>query len=217
MLDGPPAWIATPAGAYLVDGRVRCRERRSRPRAPSTERRPGPPPGLRTHGARCAVPDARRSRRRSASKMQPSRRLKSRSAGRAGALIAQLTFIDRATGARAPYAPLGAIAPHGERFVRFTSRVRGGTARALAERPVSCRARDDGFALHGADRAAHFVRETLPQLDGFGVPTRSGTERSRAAARRRSTSASVPRGRRSDADWFELKVDVLRRRHRAKP
>ncbi|MBD5603697.1 MAG: hypothetical protein IAI48_01175 [Candidatus Eremiobacteraeota bacterium] len=66
----------------------------------------------------------------------------------------------------------------------------------------------DGFALHGADRAAHFVRETLSAWDdlerrldpGLTDLVRGNTELDINVVAERSGE---------DADWFELKVDVF--------
>jgi hypothetical protein len=204
LLDGPPAWIGTQRAAYLVDGSFDAKKaieaaratngNAAKPLTPRTIARVAPflTPEDRTS---LGIVDAER----------PSAEVALGWAN--GALVVDLTFIDRATGARAPYTVLGAIAPHEKSFVRFTS-----------ERAAALRARlidvgfvprsSDGFALHGADRAAHFVRETLPTWDdldrrldpGLTDLVRGNTELDINVVAERSGV---------DANWFELKVDVF--------
>src|ERR1700732_1390501 len=74
-----------------------------------------------------------------------------------GVLLVSVTFIDRASGARAPYAAVGAISPWRAGFVRFSAEYAAQLGARLLEAGFVPRAAD-GFALHGADRAAGFVR-----------------------------------------------------------
>jgi len=118
-----------------------------------------------------------------------------------------LTFIDRATGARAPYAALGAIAPHGDKFVRFTGDAAAGLRARLIEAGFVPRS-TDGFALHGADRAANFVRDTLATWDDLEHRLDPGlTDLVRGNSELDINVVAERSG--EDADWFELKVDVF--------
>lgn len=203
LLDGPPAWIGTQRAAYLVDGSFDARKAIEAARATNGKSAPLTPRTI----ARVA-PFLTPEDREGLGIVDAERPSAEIALGWSnGALVVDLTFVDRDTGARAPYTVLGAIAPHGERFVRFTS-----------ERAAALRARlidvgfvprsSDGFALHGADRAAHFVRETLPTWDdldrrldpGLTDLVRGNTELDINVVAERSGV---------DSNWFELKVDVF--------
>ena len=124
-----------------------------------------------------------------------------------GALIATLTFIDRATGARAPYAGLGTIAPNADGFVRFTGEMAAALRSRLIEAGFVPRSAD-GFALHGADRAANFVRDVLPEWTDLERRLDPGlTDLARG---KNELDINVVAERSGvDSDWFELKVDVF--------
>jgi superfamily II DNA or RNA helicase len=205
LLEGPPTWIATPRAAFLVDGTFDAKKAidvaraangtvSSAPLTPRTIARVAP---FLTHEDRgsLGIADA----------AQPGAEIAL--GWTSGALVATLTFVDRATGARAPYAALGAIAPHAERFVRFTTEQAAALRLRLIDAGFVPRSAD-GFALHGADRAAHFVREILPTWDdlerrldpGLTDLVRGNTELDINVVAERSGE---------DADWFELKVDVF--------
>ena len=205
LLEGPPTWIATPRAAFLVDGTFDAKKAidvaraangtvSSAPLTPRTIARVAP---FLTHEDRgsLGIADA----------AQPGAEIAL--GWTSGALVATLTFVDRATGARAPYAALGAIAPHAERFVRFTTEQAAALRLRLIDAGFVPRSAD-GFALHGADRAAHFVREILPTWDdlerrldpGLSDLVRGNTELDINVVAERSGE---------DADWFELKVDVF--------
>jgi len=205
LLEGPPTWIATPRAAFLVDGTFDAKKAidvaraangtvSSAPLTPRTIARVAP---FLTHEDRgsLGIADA----------AQPGAEIAL--GWTSGALVATLTFVDRATGARAPYAALGAIAPHAERFVRFTTEQAAALRLRLIDSGFVPRSAD-GFALHGADRAAHFVREILPTWDdlerrldpGLTDLVRGNTELDINVVAERSGE---------DADWFELKVDVF--------
>ena len=205
LLDGPPPWIATSRAAFLVDGSFDAKKAIDAARSlngdvfsqspsPRTIARVAPFLTPEDRGALGIVDAA-----------DPSAEIAF--GWNAGALVANVTFIDRATGARAPYAALGTIAPHGERFVRFTSERAAAIRARLIEAGFVPRS-TDGFALHGADRAASFVRETLPSWDdverrldpGLTDLVRGQTELDINVVAERSGV---------DADWFELKVDVF--------
>jgi superfamily II DNA or RNA helicase len=205
LIDGPPTWIGTRRAAYLVDGTFDARKAIEAARA--------------TNGSVPNVPLTPRTIARVAPFLTTEDRgalgisdAETPSADIAfgwssGALVANVTFIDRATGARAPYSGLGAIAPHGERFVRFTAQQTAALRTRLIDAGFVPRS-SDGFALHGADRAAHFVRDVLPawtdlerRLDpGLTELVRGKTELDINVVAERSTE---------NADWFELKVDVF--------
>jgi superfamily II DNA or RNA helicase len=199
LLEGPPTWIATPRAAFLVDGTFDAKKAidvaraangtiSSAPLTPRTIARVAP---FLTHEDRgsLGIADA----------AQPGAEIAL--GWTSGALVATLTFVDRATGARAPYAALGAIAPNAERFVRFTTEQAAALRLRLIDAGFVPRSAD-GFALHGADRAAHFVREILPMWDDPGLTdlVRGNTELDINVVAERSGE---------DADWFELKVDVF--------
>ncbi len=205
LLEGPPLWVATPRVAYLIDGTFDAKKAIEVARA-----------------ANGAVSDAALSPRTIA-RVAPFLTQEDRaSLGIAdaadptaeialgwsgGALIATVTFIDRATGARAPYAALGALAPREAGFVRFSTELAAALRGRMIEVGFVPRS-TDGFALHGADRAANFVREILPgwsdlerRLDpGLTDLVRGNTELDINVVAERSGD---------DADWFELKVDVF--------
>jgi len=205
LLDGPPTWIATPQGAYLADAGFDAKKAIDAARALNGATT-GPPLGTRTiarvapfltpeDSGALGIDDA----------AEPSAEVAL--GWSAGALVATLTFIDRASGARAPYAALGAIAPHGERFVRFPA----AWAAALRERLVAAGfvpRSTDGFALHGSERAAVFVRETLPLWSDLDRRLDPGLADLASGETSLGIKVSAERSG-TNADWFELKVDVF--------
>jgi len=205
VLDGPPTWVATRRGVYLVDGTFDAKKAieaartlngsvPSGPLTPRTIARVAPFLTPEDRGALGIVDAA-----------EPSAELALGWAS--GALLAAVTFIDRATGARAPYSALGAIAPHGERFVRFTAEQTAALRARLLDAGFVPRSAD-GFALHGADRAAHFVRDLLPQWTDLERRLDPGL--SDLVGGRTELDINVVAERSvDDADWFELKVDVF--------
>jgi len=205
LLDGPPTWVATSRVAYLVDGTFDARKAIEAARAVNGAV-PETPLGPRTI-ARVApfLTSTDRGALGIADAAEPTAEIALGWAS--GALIATLTFIDRATGARAPYAGLGAIAPEGARYVRFTAEQAAQLRSRLVDAGFVPRAAD-AFALHGAERAAVFVREVLPtwedlerRLDpGLTDLVRGGNDLDINVVAERAVD---------DADWFELKVDVF--------
>ncbi len=205
LLEGPPLWIATPRAAYLVDGTFDAKKaidvaratngtRSNAPLSPRTIARVAP---FLTHEDRgsLGIADAEDATAEIAFGWS------------SGALIATVTFIDRATGARSPYAALGAIAPHGERFVRFTTEQAAALRGRLIDVGFVPRS-SDGFALHGADRAANFVREILPEWSDLERRLDPGlTDLARGKTELDINVVAERSG--EDADWFELKVDVF--------
>ncbi|MDQ2907871.1 MAG: DEAD/DEAH box helicase [Candidatus Eremiobacteraeota bacterium] len=205
LLDGPPTWIASPQSAYLIDGSFDAKKAIAAARSLNGATS-GPAPGTRTI-ARVApflTPEDRGALGIEEA-AEPSAELAL--GWTAGALIANLTFIDRATKARVPYAALGAIVRHGDRFVRFTAEF----AAALRERFVAASfvpRSAEGFALHGADRAASFVRDSLPAWTDLGCRLDPGLCDLVLGKTDLDINVSAARSS-SDADWFELKVDVF--------
>jgi superfamily II DNA or RNA helicase len=205
LLDGPPTWVATPRAAYLVDGTFDAKKAIEAARA-ANGTVSGVPFGTRTI-ARIApfLTDEDRSDLGIADAKSPAAEIAL--GWSSGALVATLTFIDRDTGARAPYAGLGAIAPDNGGFVRFTADLAAQLRTRLVDAGFVPRSAD-AFALHGPDRAAHFVRDVLPEwndlerrLDpGLSDLVRGKSELDINVVAERSTE---------DADWFELKVDVF--------
>lgn len=205
LLDGPPTWVASPQSAYLVDGSFDAKKAIEAARSLNGATT-GPAPGTRTI-ARVAPFLTAEDRGALGIDEAADPAAELALGWSSGALIANLTFVDRATGARVPYAALGAIVRHGDRFVRFTAEF----GAALRERFVAegfVPRSAEGFALHGADRAASFVRETLSAWTDFTCRLDPGL--SDLVGGRTDLDINVSAARSgSDADWFELKVDVF--------
>jgi superfamily II DNA or RNA helicase len=206
LLDGPPTWVATPRAVYLVDGTFDARkaiEASRRQNGASHDPKALPPRVI------ARVAPFLTSEDRGALGITDAAEATAEMAlgWSSGALIATLTFIDRASGARAPYAALGTIAPYGERFVRFTTEQAARLRSQLIDAGFVPRSAD-GFALHGADRAAHFVREVLPQWRDLDVRLDPGLSDLARGASMLDISVHAERSG-DDADWFELKVDVF--------
>jgi superfamily II DNA or RNA helicase len=205
LLEGPPTWIATRRTAYLIDGTFDAKKAievaRSINGAVSTA-----PLGPRTI-ARVA-PFLTSEDRGALGIADPKDPTAEIAVGwSSGALVATVTFIDRASGARAPYAGLGAIAPHGDGFVRFTSEHAAALRARLVEAGFVPRSAD-GFALHGADRAAHFVREVLPAWNDLERRLDPGLNDLARGSNELDINVTAERSS-TDSDWFELKVDVF--------
>lgn len=205
LLDGPPTWVATPQAAYLVDGTFDAKRAIEAARAMNGS---SPDVPLTPRTIARVAPFLTNEDRGSLGITDAADATAEIAMGwTSGALVATLTFVDRSTGARAPYAALGAIAPHGDKFVRFTGDAAARLRGRLIEAGFVPRS-TDGFALHGADRAANFVREVLPTWDdlerrldpGLTDLVRGNTELDINVVAERSGE---------DADWFELKVDVF--------
>ncbi len=124
-----------------------------------------------------------------------------------GALVASVTFVDRATNARAPYAALGAIAPNGRGFVRFTAEEATRLRTRLLDAGFVPRSAD-AFALHGPDRAAAFVREMLPSWSDLDRRLDPGLIDIAEGSNRIDINVAALRSGES-SDWFDLKVDVF--------
>ncbi len=206
VLDGPPVWIATREVVYLTDGTFDVKKTIAAARSLNGASESGPPLTPRTiarvapfltpedRGA-LGIVDAKR----------PSGEIAL--GWTSGALVANLTFIDRETDARAPYTVLGAISPHGKGFVRFPGELAAMLRARLLEAGFVPRS-SDGFALHGTDRAAAFVRETLPLWDDLDRRLDPGlTDLVRGEVELDINVVAERSG--EDSDWFELKVDVF--------
>jgi len=205
LLEGPPTWIATPRAAYLLDGTFDAKKAIQAARsANGTVEDVSLTPRVIARVAPFLTSEDR-STLGIADAAEPAAELAL--GWTSGALVATVTFIDRRTGARAPYASLGAIAPHGEQFVRFTPGHAADLRVRLIEAGFVPRA-SDGFALHGTDRAAHFVREVLPTWDDLERRLDPGLSDLVRGGTALDINVSAERSR-EDADWFELKVDVF--------
>ncbi len=205
LLDGPPTWVATPRAAYLIDGTFDAKRaieaaramNGSVPDAPLTPRtiaRVAPFLTPEDRGA-LGIADAK----------SPGAEIALGWTG--GALVATLTFTDGESGARVPYAMLGAIAPNDEKFVRFTSEYAATLRARLIEAGFVPRSAD-GFALHGTDRAANFVRDVLPTWDDLERRLDPGLTDLVRGKTELDINVSAERSG-EDANWFELKVDVF--------
>jgi hypothetical protein len=206
ILEGPPTWIATRRAVYLVDGSFDARKAIEAARASNGTVAAAGVPSPRTIArvapfltaqdlADLAIADAADATAEVALGWV------------GGALVASLTFIDRASGARAPFTLLGAIAQVGERYVRFTSDHAAKLRARLLGAGFVPRS-TDGFALHGADRAANFVRDVLPEWSDLSVRLDPGLSELADGKSRLDINVSAHRTA-SDADWFELRVDVF--------
>jgi superfamily II DNA or RNA helicase len=207
ILEGPPAWIADQQGAYLLDATLdAARAERAITAARNAEEAPlDAQPSLETL-AKVAPYLALEERTRFGIEDVRAPKGRLTMAWRDGALAIRAQLYDETSGAIAGLSANGAIATIGDRLVRFPSE----DARALADRltEAGCVPRFDGtFSLHGAERAAEFVRETLPQwsdldveldatLGSVGTPTRLDVR----------VGARPPTGA---EEWFELDIDVL--------
>ena len=208
LLEGPPVWIATRRAAFLADGSFDARKALEVART-STNGVPAAGAGAFTSRtiARVApfLTGGERNELGIVDASDPTAEVAFGWSG--GALVATVTFIDSATGARAPYAALGAIAPQGERYVRFTT----DHAAQLRERLVGAGfvpRSSDGFALHGPDRAAGFIRDVLPEWSDLQLRLDPGL--SELAGGRSDLDINVSAYRSEEgSDWFELKVDVF--------
>ncbi|MGH7716926.1 MAG: DEAD/DEAH box helicase, partial [Vulcanimicrobiaceae bacterium] len=207
ILDGPPVWIADSHGAYLLDATLdapravraiaaaRDSETASLDETPSLETLAKVAPYL---------ADEERSRFGIEDVLEATGRLVM--AWRDGALVIRPQLRDVASGATVGLSANGAMATIGGRLVRFPPE----ESRALAERltAAGCVPRFDGtFSLHGPERAAEFVRETLPQWPELEVELDATLGGVMAPSRLDLTvGARAPSGA---EDWFELDIDVV--------
>ena len=126
-----------------------------------------------------------------------------------GALIGRLSFVDRESGASAPFSVHGAVAASNGRFVRFAP----ATARTFAHRFLDAGfvpRGGDAFALHDVERAATFVRETVGGWDDVDVILDDSLTAVASGEAAMNVSISArPADVDGERDWFELNVDVF--------
>jgi superfamily II DNA or RNA helicase len=205
LLDGPPTWLATRRAAYLSDGSFDARRAIEAGRLNGATPRSEDPPSPRTI-VRIApyLTSEERQVLGIVEAAEPSAELV---LGWSGALVAGVTFIDRQSGARAAYSAVGAIASLGDRYVRFTADYAATLRARMIDAGFVPRA-GDSFALHGADRAATFVREVLPTWKDFDRrldPALLDVAGGNSSLDINVSALRSPEG----GDWFELRVDVF--------
>lgn len=202
VLDGPPAWLIAGGTAYLLDGTFNARKTIMAAEAVPSSNGASGETGVTGRPSSAAIARVApflsfddRSELGVADAEAPA--LLARMAWRDGALLARLAFVDRATGARAAFSTHGAVASHGEAFVRFAA----STARAFAQRFVAAGfvpRGGDVFALHDAERAATLVRDA-PRMGRRRSSARRqplGDRRARRFGRSLDQRASVRRDQR---------------------
>jgi superfamily II DNA or RNA helicase len=204
VVDGPPMWLAAERTAYLLDGgfdprKVIAAARNATNGAPAEDA----VPSVRAI-ARVApfLTAAERSDLGVVDAEQPG--LIVRAAWRDGALLARLAFVDRETGAHAPFTAHGSVTTSSGRFVRWAPEVARAFARRFLELGFVPRG-GDTFALHDADRAAEVVRTTWPSWDDLEVRL----DESLAALAGSSVDVAVSASATEGGDWFELDVSVF--------
>jgi superfamily II DNA or RNA helicase len=213
VVDGPPAWLVNDRTAYLLDGRFDPKRVIA---AADAIAKNGSSNGT-TNGKRPSIGTiARVAPFLSAEDRHELGVVDAQSPGAIarlrwtdGALVARLGFVDRATGATAPFSLHGSVAATAGRFVRFAPT----SARALGNRFLEAGfvpRGGDSFALHDVERAALFVRETVHDWDDIEVQLDDSL--STVAAGESAIDVSIS-ARKDDADgerdWFELSVDVF--------
>ena len=204
VVDGPPMWLAADRTAYLLDGGFDPRKVIAAARNATNGARPDDAvPSVRAI-ARVApfLTAAERSDLGVIDAERPG--LVVRAAWRDGALLARLAFVDRETGAHAPFTAHGSVTTSSGRFVRWAPEVARGFARRFLELGFVPRG-GDSFALHDADRAADVVRTTWPSWDDLDVRL----DESLAALAGSSVDVAVSASPTEGGDWFELDVSVF--------
>jgi len=208
VIDGPPVWLIAERTAYLLDNSFDARKAIAAAEAVPSENGSikAPSTGAIARVAAFLSADDRQALG-VVDAEAPS--LAARMAWRDGALLARLAFVDRTTGARAPFSIHGGIASIDGRFMRFPPTA----ARAFAARFVEAGfvpRGGDGFALHDAERAATLIRDVLPGWEDVDVrldeslSALGGEDAIDIAVSARPSS--VPG---ESNDWFELNVDVF--------
>ncbi len=204
-LDGPPPWLIADRTAFLLDGSFDARKVIAAAKALETaEFEPDGAPSVRAI-ARVApfLSDAERAALGVVDVVRPG--LLIRAGWRDGALLARLTFVDRAEGASAPFSAHGAVTASLGHFVRWAPEVaRGFTRRFLAAGFVP--RGGDGFALHDADRAAESVRTLWPSWDDADVRLDDSLA---AIAGDGRLDVAVSAIATESGDWFDLDVSVF--------
>ncbi|HEX3467012.1 MAG TPA: DEAD/DEAH box helicase [Candidatus Elarobacter sp.] len=205
VVDGPPAWLAADRTAYLLDGsfdprKVIAAAQRGTEETPAEIAIPSV-----SSIARVApfLTAAERGELGVVDAEQPG--LVVRAAWRDGALVARLAFVDRATGAFAPFGAHGAVTTSSGQFVRWAPEVARGFARRFLELNFVPRG-VDGFALHDADRAAEVVRDVWPGWNDLDLRL---DESLAALAAGAAVDVAVSANAAEAGDWFELDVSVF--------
>jgi SNF2 family DNA or RNA helicase len=205
VVDGPPMWLAAGGTAYLLDGafdprKVIAAARRAAAVPPVDDA----VPSVRSI-ARVApfLTAAERADLGVVDAEQPA--LVVRAGWRDGALLARLAFVDRATGAYAPFSAHGAVTTSSGRFVRWAPEIARGFARRFLELGFVPRG-TDSFALHDADRAAEIVRDAWPAWDDLEVRL---DESLASLVGGSAVDVSVTASAADVGDWFELDVAVF--------
>jgi superfamily II DNA or RNA helicase len=205
VVDGPPAWLVAERTAYLLDGSFDPRKVIVAARAAlDTPAEEDAAPSVRAI-ARVAPFLTADQRKELGVVDAESAALVVRAAWRDGALLARLAFVDRATGAYAPFSPHGAVTASAGRFVRWAPEIARGFARRFLEAGFVPRG-GDAFALHDADRAAETVRTTWPAWDDVEIRL---DESLAALAGDGKVDVSVSATAAEQGDWFELDVAVF--------
>ncbi|MEO6991417.1 MAG: SNF2-related protein, partial [Candidatus Baltobacteraceae bacterium] len=208
LLEGPPTWLGDERAIYLLDGSFDARRVLEAARA-ADEHAGGPVrsrPSART--ILRVAPYLTRDERETLGVVDAADPTAEVALGWSmGALVASLTFADRVSGVRAPYAAVGATAAHGDGYVRFGPEVANDLRARLLEVGFVPRG-GDGFALHGADRAAAFVRDVLPTWSDLALRLDPGlVDLTRGEAGLEIAVSAVRSGERTE--WFDLQVDVF--------
>ncbi|HEX3464138.1 MAG TPA: SNF2-related protein [Candidatus Elarobacter sp.] len=207
VVDGPPAWVVTGRTAYLLDGTFDPRKVIAAAHAASNGAAPADDGEMPTVRAIARVAPFLTDRERAGLGVVDAERpaLIVRAAWRDGALLARVAFVDRATGAHAPFGAQGAVTSSSGRFVRWAPDVARAFARRFMEAGFVPRG-VDGFALHDADRAAEIVREVWPSWDDTEVRL---DESLAALAGGGKVDVAVSATAADSGDWFDLDVSVF--------
>ncbi len=207
LLEGPPAWLATTSAAYLLDGSFDARRVIEVARTTNGAGRMDDAALSPTTVLRVApfLPSDERTALGIVDAAAPATRLALGWSD--GALVASVNFVDRVAGVEASYGPVGATVPAGGGFVRFTPEQAAEVRTRMLAAGFTPRG-TDGFALYGADRAASFVRDALPQWSGVDVRLDPGlTDLARDESK---VDIAISAQRSTDErEWFDLRVDVF--------
>ncbi|MBV9438860.1 MAG: DEAD/DEAH box helicase family protein, partial [Candidatus Eremiobacteraeota bacterium] len=201
VLDGPPPWLVAGRAAYLLDGSFDARKviAAGRLAPPATN---GALPSMRAIAR--AAPFLSSAERRALGIVDAAdQALLIRATWRDGALLARVGFVDRSSGAHAPFSALGAVAARGGRFVRWSPEVARTFARRFLDAGFVPRGAD-GFALYDADRAADAVQTVWPSWPDTEVRLDESLAALGAESAVDLAVTANPSG-----DWFELDVAVF--------
>jgi superfamily II DNA or RNA helicase len=209
IVDGPPAWLVVDRTAYLLDGSFDARRVVAAAGAAVN--------GVAANGKRPSIATIARvapflsagDRAELGVVDAEAPAALARLRWSEGALIARLSFVDRKSGAAAPFSGRGAVAASDGRFVRFAP----SAARAFAHRFLDAGfvpRGGDAFALHDVERAAAFVREVVGEWDDVDVVLDDSLTAVASGESAIDVSISArPSDVDGERDWFELNVDVF--------